>query len=167
MGYVERNLTAGESVLFKTHLHWITVFWFWVAGLMLGIAGILMAGGWAASIGGYTPGMAKFGLLPIVVGVLVILMGMIRRNAVEMAVTNMRVIIKTGILREKTIEMFLRKVESVNVEQSFFGRLLGYGDIIVHGTGGTAEPFRHISHPLEFRRHVEFQSEKNEQAKTT
>jgi len=167
VGYVERNLTPGEGVLFKTHLHWITVFWYWVATLLLGVAGALMTGGWVVSVGGYTPGMAKFGLIPIAVGIVVILVGTIRRNAVEMAVTNKRVIIKTGLWKVKTIEMFLHKVESVNVEQNFFARIFGWGDIVVRGTGGTAEPFRHISRPMEFRRQVEFQAEKNEQTKTT
>jgi hypothetical protein len=35
-------------------------------------------------------------------GTIVILMGMIRRNATEMAVTNRRVVIKTGMASRKT-----------------------------------------------------------------
>ncbi len=39
------------------------------------------------------------------------------------------------------------------------GRMLGFGTVIVRGTGGTPEPFKKMAHPLEFRRQVEQQVE--------
>jgi uncharacterized membrane protein YdbT with pleckstrin-like domain len=53
----------------------------------------------------------------------------------EFAVTNRRVIIKVGLIRRRTVELRLEKVESIGVDQSILGRILGYGTIIVHGTG--------------------------------
>ena len=88
-------------------------------------------------------------------GTIVILMGMIRRNATEMAVTNRRVVIKTGLASRKTIEMLLGKVESIEVNETAVGRMLGYGTIVVIGTGGTPEPFHNVAHPLEFRSQVQ------------
>ncbi len=85
----------------------------------------------------------------------------IRRNATEMAVTNKRIIIKVGFLTKRTIELFLSKVESVGVEQTLFGRMMGYGSITVRGTGGTNEPFIHVANPLEFRRQVQHQIEEH------
>ena len=70
----------------------------------------------------------------------------------EFGITNKRLIIKTGILSRKTLELNLSKIESVNVNQSIFGRILGYGSIGVIGTGGTKEYFISIKNPLEFRR---------------
>jgi uncharacterized membrane protein YdbT with pleckstrin-like domain len=70
----------------------------------------------------------------------------------EFAVTNRRVIVKTGLISRKTLEMNLSKIESVNVDQSIFGRLLGYGTITIIGTGGTRESFTNISKPLLFRK---------------
>jgi hypothetical protein len=46
------------------------------------------------------------------------------------------------------------KVESIDVEQSFTGRILGFGTIIMHGTGGSREPIRQIADPLAFRSHI-------------
>ncbi len=92
--------------------------------------------------------------------VVAILMGMVRRNATEMAVTNRRVVIKTGVVSRKTIEMLLNKVESVEVSETAFGRMLGYGTIVVIGTGGTPEPFHKVAHPLVFRSQVQQQIEK-------
>ena len=46
------------------------------------------------------------------------------------------------------------------LNQSFMGRIFGYGDIVVTGSGGTREVFRHIEGPLEFRRAVQSVSDK-------
>jgi len=70
----------------------------------------------------------------------------------EFAITNKRVIIKVGLIRRKTLEMNLSKIESVNVYQTILGRILGYGTIQVIGTGGTRETFAMITKPLQFRK---------------
>jgi hypothetical protein len=53
--------------------------------------------------------------------------------------------------------MMLTRVESIGVEETTFGRMLGYGSVVVRGTGGTPEPFLMIAHPHEFRRAVQEQ----------
>jgi len=70
----------------------------------------------------------------------------------EFAITNKRIIIKVGLISRRTVEMNLQKVESVKADQSILGRLLGYGSIMIVGSGGTKEIFYRISHPLEFRK---------------
>ena len=77
---------------------------------------------------------------------------LIDRYSDEFAITNKRVIIKTGLISRKTFEMNLSKIESVNVDQSILGRMLGYGTIRIVGSGGTKEAFPNIQKPLEFRR---------------
>ncbi len=70
----------------------------------------------------------------------------------EFAITNHRIIIKIGLISRRTLEMNLSKVETVNVDQSIMGRILGYGTIRIVGTGGTNEVFENISHPIDFRK---------------
>ncbi len=70
----------------------------------------------------------------------------------EFALTNKRVIIKTGFISRKTFEMNHSKIESVNVDQGILGRILGYGTIRIVGSGGTKEVFPKIKNPLEFRK---------------
>ena len=77
---------------------------------------------------------------------------LIDRACSEFAITNRRVIIKLGLVSRRTFEMNLSKIESVNVDQSLLGRMLGYGTITVIGTGGTRETFADIAAPVEFRR---------------
>ncbi len=76
----------------------------------------------------------------------------IRCMTSEFAITNKRIVIKVGLIARRTLEMNLSKIESVNVNQSILGRILGYGSIVVIGTGGTREVFDQIAEPLVFRR---------------
>lgn len=70
----------------------------------------------------------------------------------EFAITNKRVIIKTGLISRRTFEMNHSKIESVNVDQGIIGRILGYGTIRIVGSGGTKEIFPRINRPLTFRK---------------
>lgn len=77
---------------------------------------------------------------------------MLDRYSDEFVITNWRVVVKTGLISRKTLEMNISKIESVNVDQSILGRILGYGTIKIIGTGGTNESFAKIKRPLEFRK---------------
>ncbi len=164
MSYVESNLVPGETVIYQTRLHWIVMLGHIVVGcLVLGLPGVLLLY-YALSHTGIeirTLHIMEGGAAALLVGgVVAILMGMVRRNATEMAVTNRRVVIKTGLASRTTIEMLLNKVESIEVSETAFGRIMGYGTIVVIGTGGTPEPFHKVAHPLEFRSQVQQQIEK-------
>ncbi|MGB2679279.1 MAG: PH domain-containing protein [Candidatus Acidiferrum sp.] len=164
MSYVESNLVPGETVIYQTRLHWVVMLWHIVLGcLLLGLPGVLLLY-YALSQTGIESKtlhvMEGGGVALLICSVVVILMGMVRRNATEMTVTNRRVVIKTGLVSRKTIEMLLNKVESIEVSETAFGRMLGYGTIVVIGTGGTPEPFHKVAHPLEFRSQVQQQIEK-------
>jgi len=93
----------------------------------------------------------------IVAAIAIFAFGLAKRNATEMAVTNRRVLIKTGMGNRRTLDLMLSRVESIAVEETFWGRMLGYGSVVVRGTGGTPESFVMISHPQEFRRNVQEQ----------
>ena len=69
----------------------------------------------------------------------------------ELALTNYRLVIITGGLSTETIEFGLDKVESVTIRKSFAGSMLGYGDIIITGVGGSRHEFTRISNPSVFR----------------
>lgn len=70
----------------------------------------------------------------------------------EFVITNKRIVIKKGWFSRSTFEINLNKIETVNVDQSIWGRIFGFGTITIVGTGGTHEIFDSIRKPLEFRR---------------
>jgi uncharacterized membrane protein YdbT with pleckstrin-like domain len=152
MRYVRRVLQPGETIVYATRLHPVI---YWRAVLLLIIAVILAASAWKTADNDNLSlalwiAAAIFGLLALSSA----LRAFIRRASTELAVTDQRVIYKTGLLARHTIEMNRRQVESVDVDQSIFGRMIGYGTIIVRGTGGSLEPMRRIDNPLTFRNHL-------------
>jgi uncharacterized membrane protein YdbT with pleckstrin-like domain len=164
MTYVESNLVPGETVIYQTRLHWIVMLGhIFIGCVLLGLPGVLLLY-YAFSQHGMDINTLHLteggGVALLVCGAVVILTGMVRRGATEMAVTNRRVVIKTGLMSRKTIEMLLNKVESIEVSETTFGRMLGYGTIVMIGTGGTSDPFHQVAHPLEFRNQVQQQIEK-------
>jgi uncharacterized membrane protein YdbT with pleckstrin-like domain len=157
VGYVDNNLITGEAVTYRARLHWIL----FVKPVLIGLALIAIVAWifYAADLGKVLS--AQVALL-VWVGVLVIsavpvLAAFLTWHSAEFAVTNKRVILKTGFIQSKTAEMFLNKIESVGVDQSIGGRILGYGTIVIRGTGGSLEPFHRVSAPLRFRNEIQEQ----------
>ena len=160
MAYIDENLVAGERVLYRTRLHWIVVIAPLIFGSFLAILGLtFLVGGVVDLAKARSAGFATAGLLVLLVGGAIFGLGLLYRASTEMAVTNRRLIIKTGLLTRNSIELMLAKVESVSIHQGLTGRMLGYGNIVVRGSGGTAEPFSKIANPMEFRRQVQQQIE--------
>jgi hypothetical protein len=48
----------------------------------------------------------------------------------------------------------LSKIESVSVDEPFWGRILNYGTIVVKGSGGTSQPFPFISNAMGLRMQI-------------
>jgi uncharacterized membrane protein YdbT with pleckstrin-like domain len=161
VSYIPKTLIAGETVLYRARLHWIVLLWHALAGGILEIAGLalLIRAISMSRASGSLAGAIITGAVLTVAGTAVILAGVLRRNATEIAVTNKRVLIKTGFFGRKTIEIFLSKIESVVVDETFLGKSLGFGTVTVRGTGGTPERFDRIGSPIEFRRQVQAQIE--------
>jgi uncharacterized membrane protein YdbT with pleckstrin-like domain len=157
MSYASKHLIPDEKLLYETRLSWVVLFWPVIVStlILLGIGGYLVYHYANADV----DNMKEIGVGLIVAAALVFGIGLTKRNATEMAVTNKRVLIKQGVFGRRTLEILLQKIESIAVEESMSGRILGFGTVIVRGTGGTPEPFKKMAHPLEFRRHVEEQVE--------
>lgn len=146
MSYIDANLLAGEQVVFRTRLHWKLL----IGPLLLALA-TLVPVAWALVQGTWN----ELILIVPAIGVLVLLAAIVRRQSSDFAVTNKRVMAKTGVLSTRSVELLLGKIESIAVHQSLGGRILGYGDIVVTGSGGTEEMFSNVQSPLQLRRAVQ------------
>jgi uncharacterized membrane protein YdbT with pleckstrin-like domain len=145
MSYIDSHLLAGEVVSYRTRLHWkIFVF----PGL---ISLVLIA----LAIWALTAKKNLLAIAPLVVMLIVLFVPWIQRRSSEFAVTNKRVIIKLGFMTTRSMELLLSKIEGITVSQSLAGRMFGFGEIIVTGSGGTQEPFDNIQSPLDFRQAVQ------------
>jgi uncharacterized membrane protein YdbT with pleckstrin-like domain len=125
MSYIDESLIPGEVLVHRAHVSW----WSQAGMVVLGVL-----------------------LLIVLVGLVFIAVAWIRIHSTELAITNKRVIAKFGFVKRNTVEINLDKIEAVRVEQSFWGRMLNFGTILMSGTGGSLEPIPNIADPLVFRR---------------
>ena len=152
MRYVRRVLQPGETIVYTTRLHWLI----YIRAILLLIVSIILAGAAVSTSDNQSISLA-LGIAAVIFALLALSAGLrafIRRATTELAVTDHRVIYKSGLLSRHTIEMNRDKVESVDVDQPLLGRIFGYGTVIVRGTGGSLEPIRNIDDPLNFRSHI-------------
>jgi uncharacterized membrane protein YdbT with pleckstrin-like domain len=146
MSYIDRNLLEGEQIVFRTRLHWLLFM-----GPVLLTVFVFLPLAWLIT----RTSVGALAWVPVGVGVLALLGALIHRQSSDFAVTNKRVMMKVGVLRTRSIELLLGKIEAIAVDQGLLGRLFGYGDIVLTGSGGTREPFAGIQSPLAFRRAVQ------------
>jgi uncharacterized membrane protein YdbT with pleckstrin-like domain len=140
MGYIEDSLLPGEAVVARARCHWI-VFAKAIAILIAGSA--LFAYQHAA------------GAIVIVIGLLAAVGPLVTYATSEFGVTSKRVVIKIGFVQRRTLELLLRQIEAISVDQTIWGRMFGFGSITLTGTGGVHEVFHDIARPLQFRRDIQ------------
>lgn len=145
MSYIDENLLPGEQVVYRANLHWI-IFARAVAVLVIGVVLFVVV-----------PDLPVAGAGVLLVGILMLVPPLLASRTTEFGVTNKRVVVKTGLIRRRTLELLLRQVEAIAVDQSLSGRLLGYGSITLTGTGGVREVFHRVRDPLELRRRIQAQ----------
>ena len=170
MSYIEQSLLPRESIVATTKLHPI-IFWKPVRNALLSLL-VLWAGHSAALLGLINAALAELSIgvglgapigqaLAYVAGLLAVVavagafVRVVLYTTTEFAVTNKRVIAKCGFLRRRSLEVNLDKIESVTVNQSFTGRLLGFGTLRVRGTGSTDEYLWGIARVMEFRTQIQ------------
>jgi hypothetical protein len=151
-------LAPNETPSYRTSLHWIVFLRFALLALCVFL---LIAMPFGIAVQAVTGSQLGWFALPL--PAFIMLTPTLAYLSSELVITNVRVLIKTGILRRQTLEMFISKIESIAVDQSFLGRLFDYGTVVIRGTGGFEERFQTIAHPREFRNWVQ-RMQKNEAA---
>ncbi|MBF0293111.1 MAG: PH domain-containing protein [Nitrospinae bacterium] len=150
MGYVENAILPGETVKYRAKLHW-NIYFAAIALLVIGIVPFV----WGFVLDVKT----NTGLSALVIGSVLItaaaltgINSLIKSKSSEFAVTDRRVIIKTGLISRRTLEMNASKIENISIDQTIIGRILDYGTIEISGTGGTKETFGNIAAPMAFKK---------------
>jgi uncharacterized membrane protein YdbT with pleckstrin-like domain len=142
MSVIEKNLMAGEQIVYRGRLHWII----FLKAIFAGVVGLL------AMIFLPPPSRWVVGWALLAAGISVAVSRLFTWYSSEFVVTNKRITMRTGFVRSHSIEILLTKVEALAVDQDILGRVLGYGSIHITGTGGTQERFDTIAAPFEFRK---------------
>jgi uncharacterized membrane protein YdbT with pleckstrin-like domain len=149
MSYVQRVLQPGETVRHTASLHWI-VYLPGAAFLILACVTLI----YGEFFSSHTIFWQVVTGLFAAIGLVLIIPELFNWWTTEIAVTNHRVIYKTGFIQRRTNEMNMDKVESVQVDQSILGRLLDYGYVTIIGTGEGIEKLAMVAHPIELRNNI-------------
>jgi uncharacterized membrane protein YdbT with pleckstrin-like domain len=152
MRYVDSVLQPGEVVRHVASLHWTLYapgLLLWIAAAVIALARPDASAHWLGHGAVVIAAWLCFGA-----GLVLIARAWFKWWTTEIAVTDRRVVSKTGFIWRNTTEMHMDKVESVEVKQSILGRILDYGDVEIRGVGTGLEPLRMIARPLELRNHI-------------
>lgn len=149
MGYIENNLVKDEQVVETGYVHPFV----FVPGLIVAGVGVLLAAMPEVApvpIEIKTPVYAAGGMLLLWAAWLLGSAAIIKATTV-MALTTRRIIARTGLIWKRTVDISYPRIESVNIEQSILGGMLGYGTLIINGIGGNASAVSDIRQPQNIR----------------
>jgi uncharacterized membrane protein YdbT with pleckstrin-like domain len=125
------DLHEGEQLMFEGRPSWRAIIGFYITGTLIAAA-IAAIVGLIGSTGG---GVGVF----VVLFLLIVLIGWIRRIGTHYAITNERLTIQRGILSRHRQETRLTRVQNVNTDQTVLQRMLGVG-VVDFDTAGTDAP---------------------------
>lgn len=137
MSYINKYILPGESVLIQermTKKRYLTAILLLAIGSVLGI-------------------LTQGGILAFIISISSFFVALItakERWSCEFVVTNKRCIMKTGIIRVNVLDISLDKCEGVAYNQTIFGRILNYGDILT-STGGITNVAKCLDNPVAIR----------------
>ena len=134
--YIDSALLPGESVVAEARPHWAM----FVAPGLVALLGLLM----------YANGSS----IVLIIGLVWLGFRYLVYITTELAVTNKRVVAKSGIIRRNEIDVSLSKIEGTTYHQGIIGRIFGYGSILVRGTGVGQLPIPFIARPDQFKHEV-------------
>jgi len=143
MSFIAKHITHhNERLIYLARLHWIYLVkgFFWI--LLLGAIGIFINWQVLFNFGELPSDATQFipypysimmdlapGLVPIIVGMMLFLVYLFKWLGTEIALTDKRLIFKTGLFFVQTSEVELAEIAEAKVNNGWFGVLLGYGNI--------------------------------------
>ena len=127
MTYLDESLAPGETIVARFHLHWTAK-----GRLILALV-----------------------LCLVVIGIPFAIYEWLRLRAIELGVTTHRVVRKTGIIGRQSEEVRLSAIETVDLMQSTWGRLLGFGTVRVTGRGESSMVLERVEDPVGVKRAIE------------
>jgi membrane protein YdbS with pleckstrin-like domain len=153
MGYAEKQLAQGETILYRARYHWI---FYGRAILLLFLSILASAGALVLESKGASRGVSNAAMYAaaalLLLSLVVFAIRGIRARADEFVVTDRRILHKVGVFAHETRQCPLERIQDVTVDQTFWGRLLGYGDLGIETASEKGQIlFPTIEHPEALR----------------
>ena len=149
MSFQKDQLQAGEKVILECNQHWVTLlrpfFGALLSTVLFGTVAFMLALRWNESWGYYI-------LIFLIPGYVRLFWRIIVRAHEEYIITNLRIVKQQGVFSKSSFDSALEKINNVFHDQSFLGRILGYGNVGLETASeqGTTV-FRYIPNPVGFK----------------
>ena len=153
--YVKGTMTKDEEIKVEAKYHWIKWLWFYFMFATLGVVALVSFSlAFTSYLDKQTDMAAALLIMACVLGIYPFLL-YLSLHLTEMVCTNRRVVYNTGIISIKTEEIKVERIESIQVKQTFWGRVFGYGNILFSGTGSAKVEFFDVDNPLQVKARIE------------
>jgi uncharacterized membrane protein YdbT with pleckstrin-like domain len=154
--YVLKLLGKNEQLVFMTRKHVIVI----ARALLFGLFAVIVIAAGAIYVGSLTAGLGYVLLILLLLPLWQLAVVLTRWKNEEYIVTNRRVMKIEGVLSKHVFDSSLEKVNDVELDQSWLGRMLNYGDVdILTGSDVGVNKFLIIAAPVEFKRQMLDQKE--------
>jgi hypothetical protein len=127
----------GERVVYRGRVHW---------SVYLPGAFLVLSGG--------VPNDPRLAGWFVIFGVFLLIYALVLRRMTGLTITDRRVIARTSLVFGAVAEMDRGDVEGVEIRQNLLGRLLGFGTVVVRGTGRALGPVKTIADAAAVRDHL-------------
>ena len=157
MKYVESLLGKNEQILWRARQHWIVLSANFVINLFIfiGIWAIYGAAGMLGSgpLGDFLRNNRGIALIALLIPIGWFGWEFLQWWAEEYLITSHRVVQTEGLINKHTKDSALEKINDITLNQSFLGRILGYGDlVIITGSDVGTNVLKRLAKPVEFKK---------------
>lgn len=155
MTHVDKQLQAGEEILYRAHPSKIALVPIGLLALAIAIATIVLSRGLELNNPEAGKAVIVVGGLLVLIAIGVIVVKLIVFSTYEYVLTNRRVIKQTGLLAKTSTSAQLEKLNNVDHRQSLWGRIFDYGDVEIDTASETGMTyFKSIADPLDFKTEI-------------
>lgn len=145
--YLNSLLGDKEEILLVDRQHWLVLLEEIISELLLSLVIIVVVVGLSI----FWP-LALIGLVVLLAPLASLTRDVLRWSNRKYVITNRRVIQISGVLNKDVMDSSLEKVNDVMLDQSFMGRIFGYGDIeVLTASEIGVNKIRRIAHPVQYK----------------
>jgi uncharacterized membrane protein YdbT with pleckstrin-like domain len=146
--YLDNLLGERENILLVARQHWLVLLSETISELLLTLVVVVLIVGVSFFIGP----LALLGLIILIAPAVSLTRDILLWANRKYVITSRRVIQVSGVISKNVADSSLEKVNDVKLEQSFFGRLLGYGDIeILTASELGVNKIQRIADPIRYK----------------
>src|SRR6478609_5620607 len=146
MAYPDNLLVQGERVIVNKRPHWKVLILPTILFIVIIAAGVALAT-WISKSDWQSPQWAYYTIagVAIVALIILVLVPFVRWRTEHFVITNHHVFFRTGLVSRREHQIPLGQIANMETEVTFWGRLMGYGSLIVESSADQPLKFRNVA----------------------